>query len=527
MGQFMEAEQRDLFPQPGDLPPELHASAKTLGKALAEGHNLPGAFADFCAKAYVRPEWAGPASEFIVNSFDNREAELAAMARIPDLIIELASGQQALTTTVAFQWAANSDSARLTKLAEALAATQSKIQSPEVVDLMLALATSLAITKYTKAEQMLSLAEPQAEEDHQESLAEARLWLAAGRILCGCSQETRDMYEHRLRRRRTAWTWETPAELAALQELGDHLHPGQDGTQLFRAIVPAAWWDMATQRAADRERAEAEAERQQQEDEALAHAQAHVHPHLLSHAQGPSYGQPHPHAHVAPVPGAPIADMHGHTHAHAHAQSHAAMFPAEAAPVIVWNVWPFFAGGLVGAAALALVIWISPLELKRSVPDADAVEVAEPKAAEPVADAPPAPQETWRKDEAARLATANTDVQDMQGRIRTSTWADVENLLSGTTPDLPKDDARYAKLLTWLHVDPPADAEIRNHLPGLLAAVQPDSATLDLWEKLAYKGSPMAEAVREGARRQLYSNKDAWSASQEDQLQKLGWPPAP
>lgn len=513
----MEAEQRDFFPQPGDLPPELHPAARTLEKALAENQNVPGAFADFCAKAYVRPEWAGPASEFIVNSFENREVELAAMARIPDLIIELASGQQALTTTVAFQWAANSDSARLTKLAEALAATQSKIQSAEVVDLMLALATSLAITKYTKAEQMLTLAEPQAQEEHQESLVEARLWLAAGRILCGSSQETRDLYEHRLRRRRTAWTWESPAELAALQELGDHLHPGQDGTQLFRAIVPAAWWDVATQRAAEREQQEVETERRHQEEEALAQAAAHAHfhPQVHTHAQV----QSHPHTHAAPVPAAPVSDMHGHAHAHA------SMFPAEPAPVIVWNAWPFFAGGLVGAAALALVIWISPYELKKSVPEDDTV--TEFKAVESAPDAPAPPQETWRKEEAARLATANADVQDMQGRIRTSTWADVENLLSGTTPDLPKEDARYLKLLTWLHVDPPQDAEIRNHLPALLAAVQPDSATLDLWEKLAYKGSPMEESVRNGARRQLYENKDAWSASQENQLNRLGWPPAP
>ncbi|MES2597802.1 MAG: hypothetical protein V4662_20890 [Verrucomicrobiota bacterium] len=517
MGDIMEGEQRDLFPEPGGLPSELHAAARTLEKSLADNHNLQGAFADFCAKAYVRPEWAASASEFIVSSFEDRETELASMARIPDLIIELASGQQALTTTVAFQWAANSDSARLAKLAEALAATQSKIQSAEVVDLMLALATSLAITKYTKAEQMLSLAEPQAEDDHQESLREARLWLAAGRILCGCNQETRDLYEHRLRRRRTPWTWESPVERAALQELADHLHPGQEGTDLFRAIVPTAWWEEAIQRAADRERAEADSQLRREEEEALARAQsqARAYQHLQSHAQS--------HAHVAPVPSAPIADMQGH--AYVHPQSQAAMFAAEPAPVIVWNVWPFFAGGLVGAAALALVIWISPLELKRSVPENDAV--AELKAAEPAPDAPPPPQETWRQEEAARLATANTDVQDVHDRIRSSAWADVENLLSGTTPDLPKEDARYVKLLIWLHVDPPQDAEIRNRLPGLLAGVQPDSVTLDLWTKLAYKGSPMEPAIREGARRQIYSNKDAWSATQEDQLSALGWPPTP
>jgi len=483
----MEGEQRDQSTPPGDLPPELHAAARALEKALAGNQNVGPAFADFCAKAYVRPEWAGPASEFIVNSFENREAELASMARIPDLIIELASGQQALTTTVAFQWAASSDSARLAKLAEALAATQSKIQSTEVVDLMLALATSLAIIKYTKAEQMLTLAEPQAEEEHQESLAEARLWLAAGRILCGCTQETRDLYDHRLRRRRTAWTWETPVECAALQELADHLNPDREGAELFRAIVPPAWWDVATRLAAER----AQIEAQHEEDAQVAHA-----------------------AQVAPA-FVPVADM----------PSQSSYFPPEPGPASGNNAWPFFVGGLVGAAALSLVIWVSPYELKKSLPTS--TDHAEFKAETPAADALPPPEETWRKEEVARVAAANADIQDMQSRIRTSKWADVESLLSGTTPDLPKEDERYVRLLSWLHVDPPEDVEIRNRLPALLAAVRPDTVTLELWEKLAYKGSPMEEAVREGARRQLYENKDAWSPSQETQLSSLGWPPAP
>lgn len=477
----MEGEQRDISSPSGELPPELHAAARTLEKALAGNQNVGPAFADFCAKAYVRPEWAGPASEFIVTSFENREAELASMARIPDLIIELASGQQALTTTVAFQWAASSDSARLAKLAEALAATQSKIQSSEVVDLMLALASSLAIIKYTKAEQMLTLAEPQALEEHRESLAEARLWLAAGRMLCGCSQDTRDLYEHRLRRRRTAWTWESPVECAALKELADHLHPGREGAELFRAIVPPAWWEVANKLAAERAQVEAR-------HEEAAHT-APVHVPTVEMTPPPSY------------------------------------FPPEPALPLGGNAWPFFAGGLVGAAALSLVIWVSPYELKKSLPTS--ADQADFVAAAPAADAPPAPQETWRKEEAARLAGANADLQDMQGRIRPSKWVDVESLLSGSTPDLPKDDERYVRLLTWLHVDPPEDLEIRTRLPSLLAAARPDSVTLELWEKLAYKGSPMEEAVRNGARRQLYENKDAWSPSQERQLTHLGWPPAP
>lgn len=483
----METAQPELPLPAGELPEELRSAARSLIKALGENHGVAGAYADFCAKAYVKPDWAGPASEFIVDQFEGREAELAAMTRIPDLIIELASGHQTLTTTVAFQWAAHSDSARMVKLAEALAATQSKIQSTEVVHLMLALATSLAVARFPRAEQMLTLAEPQAQEEHLESLAEARLWIAAGRILRGCTQETRDLFDHRLRRRRTAWTWDSPTEHAALQELMEHLQPDQEGADLFRAIVPPGWW---------------EATNQQLKEQAAVEAQQSV------AAAVEAEDETEPAADQA-LESAPVATF----------------FPPEQPPMIVLNTWPFFAGGLVGAAALALVIWISPYELKKSPPQT--AGSAEEQVDQAPVEAPPPPQEAWRKEEAAKTAAASSDLTDLHQRIRASVWTDVEGLLSGTTADLPKEDARYPRLLTWLHLDPPADAEARNRLPGLLATMRADSETLDLWEKLSYKGSPMEEAIRNGARRQVYENKDAWSPSQERQLNRLGWPPAP
>jgi hypothetical protein len=488
----MEAAPHEPPPTAEDLPVELRPSAKALSKALAENHGVSHCFADFCAKAYVKPKWAGAASEFLATSFEDREQELAGMARIPDLIIELASGQQTLTTVVAFQWAAHADAGRLGKLAEALAATQSKIQSAEVVHLMLALATSLAITRFPRAMQMLTLSEPQATEEHAESLAEARQWLAIGGILRGCSQETRDLWDHRLRRRRTMWTWTSPAECAALDELADHLKPDQEGAEFFKSIVPPAWWETAQKLVAERAVSDAEpTEPERIESE-------------------PIFPRTVPAAMTRPD----VPDV-GTT----------SLFPPEEAPIIVWNAWPFFAGGLVGAAALAMVIWVSPYELKK-VRLTESAE-SEYRAIMPAADEPPPPQEAWRKTEAARVATESSDLQDLHGRILTSSWADVEGLLSGSTADLPKEDTRYPRLLTWLHLDPPKDAEIRKRLPALLATVKADSDTLDLWDKLAYKGSPMEEVIRNGARRQIYENQDAWTASQEHVLGRIGFPTAP
>ena len=121
------------------------------------------------------------------------------------------------------------------------------------------------------------------------------------------------------------------------------------------------------------------------------------------------------------------------------------------------------------------------------------------------------------------MAGQASDLQPFFDKVRTGTWSDNEPLLSGTSIELPKDDPRYAKLLIWLHLDPPVDEDTRTHLPGLLAVLSPNSETLALWTKLLYEGSPMKTAIQSAARRQLHDNKDAWSASQEQDLSQLAW----
>lgn len=475
----MEGAPHESHPSLTDLPEELRSSGRQVVKALSTDSGVAQAFADFCSRAYVKPAWAGAASEFLVTLFEDRQDQLAEMTRIPDLIIELASGHLSLTCMVAYRWAAHSDTARLSKLAEALAATQSKMSDPEVVHIMLALVTSLAITRYPRAEQMMAVAEPQAGEEHQEGLQEARLWLAAGRIVRGCGQESRDLWDHRLRRRRTAWTWETPAECAALNELSEHLTPDQEGASLFKAITPAAWWDLAIQRATERiERPE-----------------------------------PEPAPISAPAPISPNASLQ---------PTAPSVQRSEPAPVImVLSMWSFFAGGVAGAAVLALMIWILPYELVKPRPTQTATPAVTTKTP---AQATESPEEIWRRDEAAKAAKESSDLQPLFDKVHAGTWADHESLLSGATPDLPKEDPRYVRLIAWLHLDPPADVELRNRLPSLLAAVRPDSDTLDLWEKLVYQGSPMKAAIHQAAQRQYHENKDAWSPSQERQVLRLGWP---
>lgn len=470
----MEGAPHESHPSLLELPEELLPAGRPLVKALRTNGDVSQAFADFCGKAFIKRDWAGGASAFLVTLFEDRQDLLAEMTRIPDLIIELSSGHLDLTCMVAYRWAAHSNTTQLSKLAEALAATQSKMCDPEVVHIMLALVTSLAITRYSRAEQMMAVAEPQAVEEHQEGLQEARLWLAAGRIVCGCTQESRDIWDHRLRRKRTTWTWDSPAECAALAELEEQLTPDQEGASLFQSITPEAWWNQAILRATDR-------------------------------IQRPAKTTSSPPA-----------------HAPREQRSPAALAPEPV--IIIWNAWPFFTGGLVGAAALALMIWITPYELTKPVPlRASTASSPTTSSTSPPPAITMSPEETWRRDEAAKMAGQASDLQPLFDKVRTGTWSDNEPLLSGTSIELPKDDPRYAQLLIWLHLDPPVDEDTRTHLPGLLAVLSPNSETLALWTKLLYEGSPMKTAIQSAARRQLHDNKDAWSASQEQDLSQLAW----
>jgi hypothetical protein len=500
----MEGAPHESHPSLLELPEELRPVGVLLVKALHTGVDIPQAFADFCGKAYVKRDWAGGASEFLVTLFEDHQDLLAEMARIPDLIIELSSGHQSLTCMVAYRWAAQSDTTRLSRLAEALAATQSKMCDPEVVHIMLALVTSLAITRYSRAEQMMAVAEPQAKEEHQEGLQEAKLWLAAGRIVCSCGQESRDIWDHRLRRKRTAWSWDSPAECAALAELELNLTPDLEGASLFQAITPPDWWSLAVQRAIDQIERSIEPETAQSEP------------------------APEPKTALKPASPEPVK----------------AAQMQQAPVIIVWNAWPFFAGGLVGASVVALMIWVTPWELTKPVPPkstvaaAPAISKAGPAEVKAAAAKPAAPNtspakpdeiklessdEAWRLKEAARMSETAPELQALFDKICKGAWAEHEALLSGSSAELPKEDPRYEKLLIWLHIDPPDDSEIRTRLPGLLAALRPTSDTLSLWEKLSYEGSPMKLPIQAAARRQLHENKDAWSASQEQDLSRLAW----
>jgi hypothetical protein len=517
----MELMPPEFQPDLSELPDTLRGSATDLAAALRSGEGLGQAFVAFCSRAYVKIDWAGPSSEFLVNLFEDQEDLLADMARIPDLIIELASGQMALTCMVAFRWASRSNTAQLAKLAEALAATHAKDSDPEIVHIMLALVTSLAITRYPRAEQMLTVAEPQTVGEHSDGLAEAKLWLAAGRIIRSCSQESRDLWDHRLRRTRMIWTWDNPVECTALRELASQLRHQQDGQSLFQAVVPAAWWDLVQQHIIE----------QMHSDASLVEARNAL---KAAQAKTVTAQEEAKAANLAEVEAslafAPFLEAPSDMLADRDADFKEADFAPP--PIVVWNVRPFLVGWLLGMVGLAAAIWIGPFDLLNPQPVVKAAApVPAPASKAPVAAIEPVDKlpdidkakEQWRIEQAATVQAESADIKPFFDRVKTGTWADHQELLSGNSPELPKDDAKYLRLLAWLHLEPPTDKDIRSQLPGLLAGIRPDSDTLDLWKELSYLGSPLVREIQQAARKQLHENKESWSASQEEDLSRIVW----
>lgn len=484
--EFQADEEEGAVAQP--LPKELRHVATALEKAMHDPMLLPGAFSNFCGAAYVKPEWAGAASDYLAMLFDEQQDVLAEMTRVPDLIIELGSGHYTLTFMVASRWAAKADLARLTRLAEALVATQAKLNSPEVVDLMLALTTSLAISRYSRAEQLLAAAEAHATESEQDALKEAHLWLGAGKVVRVCTQEVRDLWDQRLRRPRVAWTWTSREECDALAQIAETLDPNSQAARLFYAVVPACWWSMLVVRAQERA----------QYENALSVAKT------AGQGRGGFLSEEGPTVTTREV---------------------------VRQPIIIWRAIPFFMGGLVGAWALLLGIWLGPFDLVR--PSEEAVAQVAPSTEAPASENAPVPAASgvehpnalWRKDRIASLEVEAPELRRLVEQIGIGHWAAYETLLRGDSADLPKTEDKYQKLLLWLHLDPPADAEIRKQVPLMLVALRQDSTVIDLWQKLVYPGSLNAEEIQSAALRTLHDNVESWSASQRKALGDLAKAP--
>lgn len=459
-----------------DLPAELQASARALLHAVVVRVAVAEHFDAFCGQAFSKPDWAAAASPIIAELFDHDEDQLAELARIPDLVIEMGSGQATVTCMVASRWAARGETHRLSRLAESIVASHAS-KNACAVEVMLALAATLAVTRFSRAEQLYNAALPLAGEEHQEALADARRWLAAGRVVCSASQEERDFWDVRLRKPRTAWPWQSAEEQQALDTLSERLTVGMEGEDLFKAVLPVCWWELAMKCA------------QQQEKLALA-AQKQVSAKEASKVPGRVLPDPVPTPDVTPR----------------------AIRPQRRSGIYAL----FILGWVCGAMAMAITVVMLPAEAVNRV--LNMFQVKEAISGRLPSDA--AAKEVLRRDILQRMAAEMAQYAPQHALAKTGDWKENEQVLSGHSPELPHESQEYMKLLVWLHLDPPQNEEVRMRVPKLLLQ-RVKEGVIVLWEELIYPGSANAAEIKAAAREGLADDSYQWSAKDKDRLQAI------
>lgn len=457
-----------------ELPAELRTSAKGLLRAMVSRVAVPGHFDAFCCQAFSKPEWAAASSVLIAEMFEQDEDQLAELARIPDLVIEMGSGEVNVTCMVASRWAARGETHRLSRLADAIVASHAS-RNACAVDVMLALAATLAVTRFSRAEQLYNAALPLAGEEHQEALADARRWLAAGRVVCSAVQDERDFWDLRLRKPKTAWTWRSKEEREALDHLSECLTTDMEGADLFKAVLPECWWELAMKLA-------------QHQEKFVEMTQKLV---LAKTESGAA-----PKAQPEPVPAAGRVSREFRPH-------------PQAGPLV-----RFLLPWVCGCLAMLLTILVLPREFVVSI-----LDTLKPGAVLST----PAEMETWRKETLQKKAVEMARYEPQHAQAMTAGWQENEKVLSGQSQELPFDSPQYLQLLVWLHLDPPQNEEVRMHVcTQLLKRVKKDA--ISLWELLVYPGSANAAEIKKAAREALTDKSFQWSDEEKKRLSMIAAP---
>lgn len=451
-----------------ELPEELRGTAKGLLRAVVNKVAVPGHFDAFCCQAFSKPEWASVSSRLIAEMFEEDEDQLAELARIPDLVIEMSSGEVNVTCMVASRWAARGETHRLSRLADAIVASRASKNACSV-DIMLALAATLAVTRFSRADQLFNAAVPLATDEHQEALADARRWLAAGRVVCSAAQDERDFWDLRLRRPKTAWTWQSKAELDALDHLSEWLTPDCEAADLYRAILPACWWGLAMKFAQAQDR--------------LAQSTQKLE---AAKVEGPF-------AMKSPGEAASSSDLGGRE-----------FRPHPQATPLARFFLPWFCGCL----AMLLSVVLLPRDFVVRI-----LDTLKPRDTLMT----PAELQAWRKETLQKKSAELAQYAPQHEKARTGGWSENEELLTGKTKELPFDSPQYMQLLVWLHLDPPQDAEVRRRVCAqLIKRVKADA--ISLWELLLYPGSPNAAEIKEAAGDALVEKDFEWSDEEKKRL---------
>ncbi|MCB1208721.1 MAG: hypothetical protein KDK97_05320 [Verrucomicrobiales bacterium] len=405
-----------------------------------------------------------PNGSEIVSAFNGDWAWLADVIRIDHLATELKYGASMVTRAVIGQWLLNGSTQGLVKLSDKLL-DAGKCDSVVEARIRALLASVLAILRPERAKRLLDTAGPLLSESSadNELAGEAAAWVEAGTLLSQSPVSDRKFWNRRLRDPDEDWEWESGESRLALANLGRVLAKGRDQAELFRMVVPGAWWDLLESRGCA--------------DPAEA-------PHDSKGAERSGFSR----GWIGFVSGALFGAILSAT-----------------ATVMIPQLSHSLAGDPVEAEVAMDFQNTTPKS--GSVPDqqgkttnketassAGTIATAD-QVAQPVLDG----SEDWRSEMIGKIRQTFDQVDRLQSLIRDGSLKSAEAPLRGGSSMAPFGSPAHVALLEWLMIDPPKDADVRRATQRIYIQTAPRPRVIALLEKLAEPKGPFFKEVQDCA----------------------------
>jgi|GEM_PF-5297955 len=469
-------------PKISGLPEEIRPVAEALLQAGAGEEVIhEEALRRFIEGVFNHPLLVPKGAAFLTQAYEGREAWLSKHLGTPELVQEMATGQALLTCVAAGEWVARRDFTRLLRLAEGMLAARLHLRAPDCLDLMSAMASTLALIKQPKALALISHVEECRREGlgiDEGLLAEARHRLQLADVVGAANQSTRELWDQRLLNPSKDWTWSSEQERQMLLDLAEWLPPGHPASADFARIVPSVWWDLLQARHQALPSIELKAAPEPRLEEAAAWTGGMLEPEALEEIKE--------------------GEVESET------------------GLRVRLGW-FVAGGLTGALAVVLLQVLTGGGAESKVPSAIPVTASVQTASAGVEGSAAT---LWCNAEKERLAGELVHVGRL-GAVKAAGWRENAGFLTGLTPDLPSQSQMYRKMLVLLHLDPPQDPETRSMVPRLLLRRAADEELVSLWERCRDAGVALGPEIAAAAREALDQPSLSWTPDQRKRLIKL------
>jgi hypothetical protein len=219
--------------------------------ALANGREPD--LAAYFEHSYLSPASAKAASRTLIDAFDDKGLWLASLIQPYHLSKELAQNCSDVTRLVILQWVRQGETHKLKLLGETLLSVADSQLSQETTRMMMVLAGLLGILRPSTAQKLAARAVPRMPDAADvELVSDASRWVEAGVILESSSTEERVVWNRRLREPDAGWDWDTTESRLALSHLAKVLPREGSLHELFQNAIPGCWWDLWREQAMQR-----------------------------------------------------------------------------------------------------------------------------------------------------------------------------------------------------------------------------------------------------------------------------------